>query len=73
MKNPMNISTAAAKTFHAHLNKINSVRIEKITSTSNNTKRMVVMKYLIETGSLALPCDSIPHSQLESFSLFFLF
>ena len=39
----------------------------KITSTSNNTKRIATRKYFIEKGTLAFPCTSIPHSNVSSF------
>lgn len=45
----------------------------KITSTSNNTKRIATRKYLIENGIRALPCDSIPHSNVSSLIFDFRF
>ena len=39
----------------------------KITSTSNKTNRIAIRKYLIEKGMRALPCGSIPHSNVSSF------
>jgi hypothetical protein len=37
---------------------------KKITSTSNNTKRIATKKYFTENGIRAFPTDSIPLSKL---------
>ena len=39
---------------------------KKITSTSNNTKRIATTKYFTEKGIRAFPTDSIPHSKFLS-------
>lgn len=44
----------------------------KMTSTSNSTKSIATRKYLIENGTRALPCDSIPHSNVSSLIFDFL-
>ena len=44
-----------------------------ITSTSNNTNKIAIKKYLIENGNLTLPSDSIPHSNISDFIFDFFF
>ncbi len=53
--------------------KLTAQGYRKITSTSNNTKRMATKKYFTEKGIRAFPTDSIPHSKFLSLLLECLF